>query len=419
MKILRIALNTVYQALRMKFALAFIIFLAAVIILVPFVLKSDGTQRGMVQIALAYSMSVLNLVMSLLVVFLSTSLLCADIRDRVVFTLDTKPVHRWQFILGKWLGISLMNAAVLAVIGGGIYGLARYLGRPAAAADGQDYTILRSEVLTARDVSGVSGRPGEREFVVAYNTEHAWLFQGVRPRRGERYVTLRFKQYSAGEDEEISGIWIFGDIEGDYHARALSFPEGEMNEFRVPAEVIGEGGRLAVRWRNLSRGRASVLFPRDDLNVLYTAGTFGANLVRALIMIFIRLSFLAAAGLAASAFLTFPVATLLTLFILLMGLSLPTLVALFMPSPAPGAEALLEHHGLLLFGMRRALAQVLRVLPNFRAYDPVPSLVDGVMITWGSVARAFLSTLMVRTGLTGLIGILIFNRRELAHMGYD
>lgn len=406
----------------MKFALAFVIFLAAVIILVPFVLKSDGTQRGMVQLSLTYSFSVLNIILSFLVIFLSTTLFCADLRDRVVFTLDTKPLPRWQFMLGKWLGISFINIAVLAVMGAGIYGLARYIGRPGAAEGEQDYLIMRTEVLTARARSRVQAEPGEREFIVPFNSERLWVFEDVRPASGEAYVTLRFKQHSAaaGEDEEIQGIWVLGDIEGDYHVRALSLPEGEVNEFRVPADVIGEGGRLQARWRNLSRGQASVIFPADDMNVLYTAGTFGANLLRSLLLIFIRLSFLAAAGLAASTFLTFPVATLLTIFLFIMSLSLPTVSALFMPGASvPGVEAAAEHHGMLVFALRRAVAGSLGILPNLRAYDPVPFLSDGLMITWARVVRAFFATLILRSGIALLIGVLIFNRRELAHMGYD
>ena len=408
----------------MKFALAFILFLAAVIVLVPFVLKSDGTQRGMVQITLAYSMSVMNIILSLLVIFLATTLFCADLRDRVIFTLDTKPVHRWQFMLGKWLGISFLNIAVLAVLGGAVYGLVMYIGRPAAAVDEQDYLIMRSEILTARAQSAAGGEPGQREFIVPYNAEQLWVFEGVRPAADEVYVTLRFKQHSAAaaadEDEEIPGVWVIGDLQGDYYVRALSFPEGELNEFRVPVSVIENGGTVRVRWRNLSRERASVIFPRADMNILYTAGTFGANLFRSLLMIFIRLSFLAAVGLAASTFLTFPVATLLTLFLFIMSLSLPTIMALFMPGvPVPGAEAAAEPHGLFLIALRRGLAASLQVLPNLRAYDPVPSLVDGLLISWMHVIRAFFTTFILRSGIAGLLGVLIFNRREIAHMGYD
>ena len=35
----------------------------------------------------------------------------------------TKPIARWQIWLGKWLGIASLNASLLALAGGCIYGL--------------------------------------------------------------------------------------------------------------------------------------------------------------------------------------------------------------------------------------------------------------------------------------------------------
>ncbi len=408
----------------MKFALAFILFLAAVIVLVPFVLRGDGTQRGMVQIALAYSMSVLNIILSFLVIFLSTTLFCAELKDKTIFTLDTKPVRRWQILVGKWLGIMILNAAILAVLGAAVYGMVRYMGREGIS-DEHDYLLLRREVLTARAEASVSGEiePGRDDFVVPYNSEQLWIFEGVRPGAGVEYVTVRFRQYSAvagEEDLQLPGVWLLGDIDGDYYARQFVFPEGETNEFRVPVEVIGEGGRLYARWRNLSPVQASVIFPRDNIRVLYTAGTFGANFFRALLLIFVRLAFIAAVGLAASTFLTFPVATLLTLFVLVLSLSMPTLVSIFLPSPAaPGAEEAARQDGLGGLVLRRGIVYLLQILPNLRGYDPVPWLVDGRLLGWGRVLRAFLTVFILRSGFAALIGVLVFNRRELAHMGYD
>ncbi len=66
MRLLTIALNTIYHVLRMKLAIVFILFLVVVLVTVSFGLKSDGTQKGKVQITLAYSLGVLNIILSLL-----------------------------------------------------------------------------------------------------------------------------------------------------------------------------------------------------------------------------------------------------------------------------------------------------------------------------------------------------------------
>ncbi len=425
MKLVCIALNAIRQAVRMKFAVLFIMLLIALVIFVPFVLKSDGTQKGMVQITLAYSMSVLNLLLSFLVIFLSTTLFCADLRDRVVFTLDTKPVHRWQMILGKWTGIMALNLVLLAFAGTAIYGLIRYMGRPIPGRE-EENLVLKTEVLTSRQMADMSMERGARgkDFIVPHNTEQFWLFENVRPHRNEQYVIVRFKHHSAlrkeHEEQGIPGIWTVGDIEKGYYQNVLSLPEGETNEFRVPVQHISDEGKLHLRWRNLSADYATVIFPHGDVKVLYTAGSFGANFFRSLIMVFIRLSFLSIVGLATSTFLTFPVATLLTLFVFIMCLSLPSIIAMFSPAvQPPGLEQVAEGQPFMVLFMRRAVVSILRILPNLRAYDPVPSLSDGLMIRWRTVLGTFVSTLLLRSGLICVLGCFVFRRRELANMGYE
>ena len=49
MRLITVATNTVYHALRMRFAVFFVAFLIVVLVTVPFTLRSDGTQKGKVQ----------------------------------------------------------------------------------------------------------------------------------------------------------------------------------------------------------------------------------------------------------------------------------------------------------------------------------------------------------------------------------
>jgi hypothetical protein len=56
----------------------------------------------------------------------------------------------------------------------------------------------------------------------------------------------------------------------------------------------------------------------------------------------------------------------------------------------------------------------LRVINLARQYSPIDSLSSGRSITWGELGRAFSQIVLLLGGITGTIGILIFNRRELA-----
>src|SRR5690606_23738088 len=64
-----------------------------------------------------------------------------------------------------------------------------------------------------------------------------------------------------------------------------------------------------------SRPATIAFVPGDGLQMLYRVGSFEANLARGMTMLWLRLGFLAMLGLAASTFLSFPVACLLCLLV--------------------------------------------------------------------------------------------------------
>ncbi len=56
----------------------------------------------------------------------------------------------------------------------------------------------------------------------------------------------------------------------------------------------------------------------------------------------------------------------------------------------------------------------LTVINLARQFSPIDSLSTGRSITWGQLGLAFGQIVVLLGGLVGVIGILIFNRRELA-----
>ncbi|MEI9866028.1 MAG: hypothetical protein WDN00_16045 [Limisphaerales bacterium] len=62
----------------------------------------------------------------------------------------TKPIARWQIWLGKWLGIMSLNAVLLALSGGCVYGLLEWRASKLPPAVQKE---LREQVLVARGVA--------------------------------------------------------------------------------------------------------------------------------------------------------------------------------------------------------------------------------------------------------------------------
>ncbi len=124
MKVLAIALNTAREAIRNKILYS-IMFFAALLtgIAAAFGSVSIGDSIKFVKDFSLFSLSLFGVVTT---VILGVNLLNNELQKRTIYNLLSKPVARWQFLLGKYLGLLAtlstmlvsMAVALLAVIGG-------------------------------------------------------------------------------------------------------------------------------------------------------------------------------------------------------------------------------------------------------------------------------------------------------------
>lgn len=122
MKIATIALTTFREAVRDRILYAILVF-ALVMLAISTVLvrlSVDGEAKIIKDLGLA-CISVFG---TLIAVFLGIGLVSKEIERRTLYTIIAKPIHRYQFVLGKYLGLVLtllVNVAVMAI---GLAGLA-------------------------------------------------------------------------------------------------------------------------------------------------------------------------------------------------------------------------------------------------------------------------------------------------------
>src|ERR1700729_3504770 len=121
--------------------------LVGAVVGLPILLQDDGTAEGFAQILLTYTLGAVTGLLGLCTLWLSCGTLARDVEDCQIQMVAVKPIARWQIWLGKWLGIVLLDAALLAVAGASIYGLLEWRARKLPAAELEK---LRSEVLVAR-----------------------------------------------------------------------------------------------------------------------------------------------------------------------------------------------------------------------------------------------------------------------------
>jgi len=457
-KILAIAVNTLKQSLRMKVALIVIFFLLLTIMAMPFMLKSDETQKGQVQLVLAYSLTMASFMLAMLTIFLSTGTLSQEIESKQIHTVVTKPVARWQILLGKWIAIVVLNVVLLGIMSSVTYGVVRYLGRPLAGKE-RDYLSLQEEVFLARDsvkpvlpedlddqidveykrlkkggeitpewteseVKKILRRNATQAlFTVPVAATGQWKFTGLPKLPDDEYITIRFKMFASVKTPSgtLPGTWTLGDKDDpSKFSTYLDLAPDTFHEFLAPASAVGEDGTLLVAFTNQNMAFATAFLSfGDGLEVLFRSGSFGANYVRGMVLLVIGLSFMAVIGLVASTFLQFPVAATLVLIIYLCGsatgfldsaLAMPTFMQV---THSHGEEEEAPKTTLPDLATKGVLYAVRFVVPNLERTNPIGALSSGRAVTVGRLLKATGVTLLLQGGIIALCGVWIFSRRQL------
>ena len=145
-----VARTLIDEAIRMKIALIFIVVLFMTVPILAVLFNPDTRLQYQVQGFLAWSLTATALLLGLMTIFLSCATICNEIDRHQIYLTITKPISRAEYLLGKWLGIALLDLLLLLVMCGGIYTFARVIQVTRPPRDVQDRAAIEWQVLTAR-----------------------------------------------------------------------------------------------------------------------------------------------------------------------------------------------------------------------------------------------------------------------------
>lgn len=460
-RVLAIARLTFQEGIRMRIVLVFLLILVILVLRMPFALSGDDTLTGRLQNFLAYSIGALGVLMSLATIFFSCATLSTELRERSLHLLVTKPVSRFEILLGKWVGVNLLNVLIVVLCGGAIYGLAYYIqARPEHFE--QDRVKLRDTVWTAR--AGVApivpkkelaelaeeatreavrtGRIPESqraEFIQTQFTELLARWYSVGPGESRLYrfeglaapdsgtvfqVRYKIRAQPLTVDEMVTVAFAFCDP--DTHApleqpTLLTERSNATHQFLARAGPAIKNGTVELLVMNpmlyLEGKHVALVFEgNDSLQVFYRVGGFEWNFVRALLLILLRLALLSALGVFFSVFVSFPVACLCTASFYLVCLGLPFWLE-SMGAFDPDMPANIDPYGRFGPVVRKIFVPVISaVFPDFTKFDGAGPLVDGQYIRNSVLLLGGLRTLVYGAVLLLLPGYLIFRVREVAEV---
>ena len=237
---------------------------------------------------------------------------------------------------------------------------------------------------------------------------------------------------------------IHPSLQFQYQVQALGdLPAGQSSVFHVLEFRNGAGKRIAVigadaalrvqttvtipAYDELKSGEVTVVYhnvPRrpspgqvaippvavqvqfKDLSLLYRVGSFGGNFVRATLELYAQLIFLAALGVFLGSLLSFPVAAV-TALVLIIGGGMVSFISDSVTWGDPGVGRAL---GIGVIWMMNV------IMPDLSLLSPGEALVDGMNIPWMQIIRRWGVGVGVRTSVYLLIACLLFSRRELARV---
>ena len=450
-RLLAIAFLTWKAAFRYRLFWVLAGLLLGSVVLLPLLLKDDGTARGFTQILLTYTLSVITGLLGLSTLWLACGTLARDIEECQIQMVAVKPIARWQIWLGKWVGILLLNAALLAVAGGSVFVLLHWR---AQRLPPDQQRILQNEIFVARaslkepvpDIEGVVDKVSRERLqktavplsdqslvrdqirqqikaglqVVPPGFLRRWTIDlGVRKnflRDQPLFLKVKFFAAKTNASGTYLGLWQIGPTNSaQVSSQPMSLAADTFHEFQIPANLFDESGRLTIDFYN--RNDSALLFPLEEgLEVLYREGGFGLNYARGLAIILCWLALLAALGLSAASLLSFPVAAFFSLSVLIVALSSGTISSVVSEGTVMGTDhdngAAASHWVDTV--MVPLFTLVLKVVNPVQNFSPIESLSTGRSITWGQLGLACAHIVLLMGGGVALVGMAIFNFRELA-----
>ena len=448
-----IARNTMAQAIRIRAAFAIMALYLALVCALPFVVEGDGTLRGLLHVLIGYSLIAAGVLLGILTLALSTTILWSEIHEKQIFILESKPVARWQILLGKLLGILAVDAGLLAFMALVTWGSVQVHARRSRW-DDIERRLAREQVLTARRVARPDAEDLSKEVDRAYeelkrrgqlpsgapadvrdqlrdelrNLRNAirprarrhWRFSGLRgARRDKGNFTLRFKFSTSSRTREkplFTGWEVGARGTRDFARYQATYPPDEVNEVQLPARLITPEGVLDVYLYNFDPGNLTLIFTGDDaVEALVPVAGFASNLARGLWLILVEVLFLAILGLCCSTFMSFPVSPVVALALYVL-IYLAGTVKAEMDQGLTLIEGTKESKvaAAVETAMRGIATTVRFVLPPFDRYTASEPVSFGEEVSSKHVLEATLSIALLRGGVLVLLGILIFERRELA-----
>jgi Cu-processing system permease protein len=146
-----IALNTFREAARIRVLYGFVILVIGANLL-ALVLGAMATQEQ-ARVSSDVGLAGISLFGSLTAIFLGVFLLYGEIQRRTIHAIASKPIERWEFVVGKYLGMGLVLSVLVGIFAAAMTGMLAFEGFAITGGIVKAIVLAWFEVLTVAAIA--------------------------------------------------------------------------------------------------------------------------------------------------------------------------------------------------------------------------------------------------------------------------
>jgi Cu-processing system permease protein len=221
-RIWAIALNTFREAARIRVLYGILVLVVGSNLLAIFV--GQLAQRDADRVARDVGLAGISLFGSLTAIFLGVFLLYTEVQRRTIHAIVSKPISRWEFVVGKYVGMAVVLSVLVGVFA--VAMVAMLIGQGAGVSDG----VAKAVVLSWLEVVTVAA------------------------------IAIFFSSFST---PFLSGIfalamWVIGRLTPDLEAQTRAAAPWIRITTRVALEIVPDVHLFAISGRTLDGSAVSV-----------------------------------------------------------------------------------------------------------------------------------------------------------------
>lgn len=470
-RIYAIATLTFKESIRKKALLVFVVFAVLFMFASWFMASPSDRPEMQVKNFVAFVFIAMNWLVLPVVLLLACWGLPEDIRIRSLHTVVTKPVRRNEVVLGRMLGFASVGTMILVIMSAvgfvwiqrqvsdnvelfcrvPVYAVQRpeglqfldRAGNPGTGVNVGDVNETRSFIEGGTRAAGIWTFPLDEQ---ADTLKFESRFEAFRTYKGNMNRSIRVRYVLVNEEKSLRvplptfEVDEFGTNEMDVARKQVWTDEQTLekkeldvyNDLAVPSED-GAFGSLVVHVQCLDRSQYLGV-SRGDFFIRLPDRSFTTGYIKAVIGVWLKVLIIAMFSVAASTFVKFPVATLLSGSVIIVGVVARNFLDKILSGTQAGGGAaesiyrLLTHMNdtsslpanpltstILLFdhGLQHLLWMVRFIIPDLRSFGMSDWVARGFDVPWGGV---MLPSLAITVGYflpCVLLGYFSLSLREL------